>query len=188
MLDKRHGIVRFLGAHLLHPWAEARDGEDDDIAHLLGGLDAGESLPRDVLPIHLVIRRVVQITEHGVGPDGRAGEFHDGLIELLFFQDPKLLHSKGVFGDGGDDVAENRMAGFGLNGPLAELNPARIPVTPVHSVGVGFNANNETDRGARDLGGKPVRRGLQCRGVNIRVDASTCEQDEVAKEVRLQHR
>lgn len=85
MLDERHWIVRFLGAHLLHSWTEARNGKDDDIAHLLGRLHASESLPRDILPIHLVIRRVVQITENRIGPDRRAGEFHDGFIELLVF-------------------------------------------------------------------------------------------------------
>lgn len=160
MPDERHWVVRFLGAHLLHPWAEARNGEDDDIAHLLGSLHAGESLPRDVLPIHLIIRWVVQITENGIRPDGRAGEFHDAFIKLLFLQYTQLLHPECVFGDGGDNVAEDRMAGFGLNGPLAKLNPARIPVMPVGSIGVCLNANDEANGGSGDLRRKPVRRGF----------------------------
>jgi len=69
------------------------------------------------------------------------------------------------------------VAGFSLDGPLAELYPARVPVFPICSVGVGFNTNNETDCGAGYFVWYPVGRGTDGGGVDVGVDSAAGEED-----------
>ena len=192
MFHKRHRIVVFARAHSLDAGTERGNGQDDDIAHPLRRLDAGEVLPGDVALAgrHIEVVLVVEVIEDGIGPDSRPGELHDRLLlgrgvgaERAF-----ALHLQRVLGDLGDDLAQHGMPRFGLDGPLAELDAARVPVVPVRSIGVGFDADDEAVRGARHLGRHPVHGGFERRRVDVRVDAAAGEQDQVAEEIGFEHR
>ena len=192
MLHKRHRVIRLLGIHLLHPRTETRNGQHHHIAHLLRRLDPREHLPRHVLPLLAVdlvleVDRVVQVVEDGVRPDRGAGELHDALVQLLRVQRTLFLHPQGVFGDFGYDLAQHGVARFGLDGPLAELDPTGIPVLPVCPVRVGFDADDQSDRGPWYLIGHPIRRRFQRGRVNVAVDPPTGEQDQVAEKIGFHH-
>src|SRR4051794_26187197 len=81
VLNKSHGVVIFASAHGLDPRAEAGDGENDDIADLLGRLHTCKVLPGDVTlgGAHIEVVGIVEECENGVGPDGRTRELDDAL-------------------------------------------------------------------------------------------------------------
>jgi len=189
VLHKRHRAVDILGAHLLHAGAEASDGQDDDVADLLVLLDAGKvhggDVPRDALLV-LEVLGVVEVAEDGVRPDGGARKLDDALVHLGLGEDAGLLHAQRVLGDGRDDIAQHGVAGLGLDGPLAELDAARVPLVPVGPVGVCLDADDEADGGPVEVRGQPVDGGLERDGVDVAVDAAAGEQDQVAEEVGLE--
>ncbi|KAL7353079.1 hypothetical protein ACKS0A_03844 [Histoplasma ohiense] len=165
MQDKGHRMAGVLGAHLADAGAEARDGQDDDVAHLALHGDAGKVLGGQVPAVRrargLEVLGVVEVAEDAVGPDGGAGELDDGLVHDAREQDAGALHAQGVLSDGGDDVAQHRVARLGLDGPLAELQLARVPQVPVLAVVcVGLDADDQADGGAVDVGGEPLDGGL----------------------------
>ena len=79
------------------------------------------------------------------------------------------------------------MTWLGLDGPLAKLDPAGIPVLPVRSVRIGFNANDEADHFPGKLLRDPFGGGFECGGVDVGVNATAGKEDEVAEEIRFQH-
>lgn len=188
MFDIGHWIVVVASAHLTNTRAETCNGQNNDIANLFGLSDACKMFPGDVALAgrHVKVVRVVEKGENGIGPDGRAGEF-DNRVNGGFCQLAGFLATQSFVGDGSDQIAQDGMARLGLNGPLAELNAARVPVVPVRTVGVGFYANDHAVAGARDVGGHPFGGALQGASVNVRVDSSSCQQNQVAEKVGLEH-
>ena len=81
MLHKSHRVVIFTGAHLLDARAKARNGQDDDIANLLGCLHSSEVFPGDVALAcgHVEIFGVIEEAEDGIGPQRGSGELDDAL-------------------------------------------------------------------------------------------------------------
>jgi hypothetical protein len=75
------------------------------------------------------------------------------------------------------------VTGFGLDSPLAELYAAGIPLFPIGAVGVSFDTDYETDRGRRNAIGNPVYSWFESFGINVRVYAPACEQNQVAEEI-----
>lgn len=189
MLHKRHFIFRLLRPHLLHPGTEARDRKDNYISNLPGAFDAGEMLPRDILSVlpHNKVFWVIEKVEDRVRPHCRPRKLDDTLVELRGIQVSLLFHPQSFLGDGSDDVAKHRVTWLGLNSPLAELNSAGVPVLPIRSVRIGFDANDETDCFPRNLLRDPFGGRFQCGGVNVGVDATAGEEDEVAEEICFQH-
>lgn len=189
VLHKRHRVVHILGTHLLHTGAEARDRQDDHVADLLVLRDARKVHRGDVLRVPVLVPevlRVVEVPEHGVRPDRRTRELDDALVHLGLGEDALPLHSQRVFRDGRDDVAQHRVARFRLDRPLAELDPARVPLVPIGPVRVGLDADDEADGRTVKVLGEPVDGGFERDCVDVGVDAATGEQDQIAEEVRLQ--
>ena len=187
VLHKRHLIFRVLGPHLLHPRTEARNGKNDDIANLAGAFDPGKVLPRDVLPAlpDSKVLGVVEKVEDGIRPHGRARKLHDTLVELRAVEMSQLFHPQRLFGDGRNDVAKHGVTRLGLDSPLAKLYPARVPVLPVRSIRIGFNANDEADCFPGKLRRDPFGGGFECGGVDVGVNAAAGKEDEVAEEIRF---
>ena len=80
------------------------------------------------------------------------------------------------------------MAGLALDRPLAKLDAAAVPISPVGTVGVGFDANDEANCRARNVGGEPVEGALERVCVDIRVDATARVEDQVTEEVGFEDR
>lgn len=167
MLDKRHWVVFFAGTHCLDTGAEARNGQNNDIADLLGSLHASEVFPGDVAlaRAHIEELGVVEVAEDGVGPDSRAGELNDALGVVTELA--SLLAVQSLLRDVGDNVDENRVTGLRLDGPLAELDAAGVPVSPVWAVRVSLNANDHAVRAGSHVLRDPVGGALEGGGVDV---------------------
>ena len=187
VLHERHWVVIFASVHLLDARTETRDRQDDDIANLLRGLHACEVLPSDIALASAHVEEIggVKEIEDNVGPKPRACELNDTLVVLAEFVVRFALES--FLSDVCYDVYENRVARFRLNCPLAELNSARVPFSPVWAVWISLDTNNHAIRVAGNIVGNPICSALQCRRVNIRVNAATSEQNQVAEEVGLEY-
>lgn len=173
MLHESHWVILLASAHGLDARAETRDGQDDNIADLLGCLHAGEVFPGDV-PLagaHIKVVWIVEIRENGVGPDGWASELDYAFVVLA--KSARLLAVEGLLGDVCDDVDKYRMAWLGLDGPLAELDAARVPLSPVWPVWISLDANDHAVGICRHILGNPVGCTLQGRCINVRVDAAS---------------
>lgn len=189
MLHKRHRVVILSGTHLAHTRTEARDGQDDDIADLLGQGHAGEISPGDV-PIasgHVKVPLVVHVVEDDIGPHSGPGELNDVLV-LERPQQASLLLLQGQERDVGYDLAQDRVAGFGLDGPLAELDAARVPLRPVGPVRISLDAHDQAHGLLGDARREPVNGRPDGEGVDVGVDAAPSQQDQVAEEISLQDR
>jgi hypothetical protein len=187
VLHKRHWIVVFASIHLLDARTETRNGQDDDVADLSRGLHACEVLPSDVALASGHVKKVgvVEEIEDNIGPNPRACELNNTLVVFAEFVVCFALES--FLRDIGYDVYEDGVTWFGLNCPLAELNSARVPFSPVWAVWISLDTNNHAIRVAGNIVGDPICSALQCRRVNIRVNAATSEQNQVAEEVGLEY-
>ena len=187
MFDKSHRVINLTGVHLTDTRTEAGDGQYYHISNLSDILDAGEVGPGDVAEaqLRLKVTAVVEVGKDSVRPPSWTGEFnHAATFDV---KRAGLLPVQRLFGDVGDNVDEDGMTGFGLDGPLAELHSSRVPLGPVLPVRVGFDANHQPDGATRDPVGEPFVGGPKCGGVDIAVDATTSEQDKVAEKVGLEN-
>lgn len=80
------------------------------------------------------------------------------------------------------------MTGLALDGPLAKLYPTAVPFSPVGTVWISLNTNDETDSLSRNLTGDPLDSTLDCICINVGVDATAGKQDQIAEEVGLEDR
>jgi hypothetical protein len=177
MLDESHRVVLFTSTHCLDARAEAGNGQNDDVANFLGGLHAGEILPGDVALAcaHIEVFGIVEVCENSIGPYRRAGELDYALVVLG--EGAGLLTVERFLGDVRDDIDEHGVARLGLDSPLAELDAARVPLSPVWTVRICLNSNDHAVGVGRHIAGDPIRRALQRGSVNVRVNSSSCEQD-----------
>ena len=186
MLDTRHGVIIFPGTHLTHARTEAGNGKDDDVSDLLDLLHAGE-VPPGHIPLagpHVKVVLIVEIGKHTIRPEGRTGKLDDAIASAL--ERASLLPPQRFFGDGGDDVDQDGMSGLGLDGPLAELDPARVPFRPIRPIWIGLDADHEPIARAGNGVGHPFVRRFQDGGVDITIDAPAGQQDQIAEEVGLE--
>lgn len=79
------------------------------------------------------------------------------------------------------------MAGLRLDGPLAELDAARVPFRPVGTVWVCLDANDQADGGAVEALREPVGCGFEDVGVDVGVDAAPGQEDQVAEVIGPEH-
>lgn len=161
VLHKSHWVIWLACTHCLYSWAEAGDGQNNDIANLFRRLHAGEVFPGDVAlaGAHVKVVGVVEEGKDAVGPHGWACKLNDAAVVLG--KGTGLLALQRLLCDICYDVDENRVAGLRLDGPLAELDAARVPFSPVCSVGVGLDANDHAVGVGRDVVGDPVCGALQ---------------------------
>lgn len=188
MLNKRHRIIIVLGTHLLDTRREAGNGQNDNIANTLARLHAGKVVIVDAALAGIEVKEagVVEVVHDGVGPDGRASQIHDtGAAEGSELA--VVLHFERSIGDAGDDITQHGVTRLALDGPLAELDAAAVPVSPVGAVGVGLNTNDETNRLLRDRGGDPSVGTLDSIGVNVGVDAAAGKENQITEEVSFEN-
>src|SRR5690606_27693795 len=97
-----------------------------------------------------------------------------------------LLSFQGLHRDVCNDFSEHRMAWLRLNSPLAELDAARIPLGPIWPVWIRLNSNDEANRAGLELRGDPFGCWLQGLSIDVCVDSTASEEDEVSEEVGLE--
>jgi hypothetical protein len=80
------------------------------------------------------------------------------------------------------------MTGFRDDSPLAKLNAARVPIMPVGTVWIGLNANDKAHLGSVKFVGQPGRGWLESKSVDIAVNSTPGEQNQVSEEIGLHDR
>lgn len=167
MLDESHLVVFLTSAHGLNTRAEAGDGQNNNVADLLRRLHAGEVLPCDVAlaGAHVEVVRVVEVVENAVGPDRGASKLDYTLVVLAELA--CLLAAQCLLCNICNHVNEDGVARLRLNCPLAELNAAGVPLSPVWTIWVGFDTNNHAVGAGWHILGYPIGCALQRRRVNV---------------------
>lgn len=142
VLHKCHLVVVFASAHGLDARTEACNRQDNDVADLLWCLHACEVLPCDVslASAHVEVIGIVKVGKNGVRPDRRASELNYALVVLVEFA--QLLALQRLLCNVRYNVDEYWVTGLRLDGPLAELNAARVPGRPVGAIWIGLDAND----------------------------------------------
>ena len=142
MLHKSHRVIFLASAHCLDARAEARNGQDDNIANLLRLLHAREVGKSDVATAgaHVEIGRIVEEGENAIGPQPGPSELDYAFVVLGELA--LSLALQGLLGDVGDHVNEDGVSGLRLDGPLAELDATRVPVSPIRAIRISLDAND----------------------------------------------
>ena len=188
MLHIGHWVVVLASTHGLNAGAEACDGQDNDITNFLGRLHAGKVFPCNVTLAcaHIEVVGVVEVVEDGIGPDSGPGKLDDAFV--VFAELARVLAVKCLLGDVCNNINKHGMARLRLNSPLAELDAAGVPLGPVRAIWISLDADDHSVGVRGYVRGYPIRRRLQCRSVDIRVDAATGKEDKVAEKIGFQHR
>src|SRR5205085_12533906 len=105
----------------------------------------------------------------------RTSKFNDALGQFPRLQDVLSLHAQGILSDGSHNVAQYWVSRLSLNGPLTELYSSRVPVVPVRTIRICFDANDESYSSTIEIVWKPITRWLQDLGIDVGVDSSSCQ-------------
>jgi len=177
MKHKRLRIIHLSRPHWPHSRTKARNRQDHHITHLLRPFHPRKYRPINPmsLPASIVILWVIKKVKYDICPYCRSCELHH--IVMLDMQLPRPLQLECRFGDVGYNLSQHRMPGLALDGPLAELYSARVPVLPVGAIWVSFDADDKANLIRLECVGKPFGSWFERAGVDIRVDTSTGKKD-----------